>query len=120
MKINLVALRNLREDHDLKQKDVADILGFGQSYYSDVERGMKPLTLRNACLLADYFGVTLDYLLDRAPNPLPDSRLTEIYSGRRTMGEIVRDMLALDKPERAKLAEHIEMVKQFTAKKDKP
>lgn len=84
-----------------------------------MERGAKLLTFKNACILADYFKVSLDYLLGRAPNPLPDESLTEIYSGKRTVGEIVQDMLALDKPERAKLAEHIEMVRQFKVKKDR-
>lgn len=59
-------IRDLREDADLTQKDVADYLLCDQSLYSKYERGERPLPLELAVRLADYFHVTLDYLVGRS------------------------------------------------------
>lgn len=58
-------IRDLREDRDLKQKQVADYLMCDQSLYSKYERGERPLPLDYACKLADYYGVSVDYLVCR-------------------------------------------------------
>jgi len=60
-------IRDLREDHDLKQKTVADYLMCDQSLYSKYERGERPLPLELAVRLADYYQVSLDYLVGRSP-----------------------------------------------------
>ena len=66
-------IRDLREDKDLKQKDIADYLICDQSLYSKYERGERPLPLEYAEKLADYYGVSVDYLLGRTnvKNPYP-------------------------------------------------
>ena len=58
-------IRDLREDHDLTQKAIADYLMCDQSLYSEYERGERPLPLEAAVKLADYYKVTLDYLVRR-------------------------------------------------------
>lgn len=58
-------IRDLREDRDLKQKEVADYLMCDQSLYSKYERGERPLPLEYADKLADYYGVSVDYLICR-------------------------------------------------------
>ena len=58
-------IRDLREDRDLKQKQVADYLLCDQSLYSKYERGERPLPLDYADKLADFYGVIVDYLLGR-------------------------------------------------------
>lgn len=58
-------IRDLREDRDLKQKQVADYLLCDQSLYSKYERGERPLPLDYADKLADFYGVSVDYLLGR-------------------------------------------------------
>ena len=58
-------IRELREDLDLKQKQVAEDLICDQSLYSKYERGERPLPLEYAEKLADYYGVSVDYLLGR-------------------------------------------------------
>lgn len=58
-------IRDLREDRDLKQKDVAEYLLCDQSLYSKYERGERPLPLEYANKLADYYKVSVDYLLGR-------------------------------------------------------
>ena len=58
-------IRDLREDRDLKQKEIADYLMCDQSLYSKYERGERPLPLEYADKLADYYGVSVDYLIYR-------------------------------------------------------
>ena len=58
-------IRDLREDNDLKQKDIAEYLMCDQSLYSKYERGERPLPLELADRLADYYGVSVDYLIGR-------------------------------------------------------
>ena len=58
-------IRDLREDKDLKQKEIADYLICDQSLYSKYERGERPLPLEFAEKLADFYGVRVDYLLGR-------------------------------------------------------
>lgn len=59
-------LRDLREDHDKTQQDIADILGTSQTMYARYERGANELPLRHLLKLADYYGVSADYLLGRS------------------------------------------------------
>ena len=56
----------LREDHDKTQQDIADILGTSQTMYARYERGANELPLRHLLKLADYYGVSADYLLGRS------------------------------------------------------
>ena len=62
-------IRDLREDKDLKQKEVADYLMCDQSLYSKYERGERPLPLEYAAKLADYYQVSVDYLLGETNSP---------------------------------------------------
>ena len=58
-------IRDLREDNDLRQQQVANYLLCDQSLYSKYERGERELPLEYAVRLADYYGVSVDYLLCR-------------------------------------------------------
>ena len=56
-------IRDLREDADLTQKEIADYLLCDQSLYSKYERGERVLPLEYAVKLAAYYHVSLDYLV---------------------------------------------------------
>ena len=58
-------IRDLREDNDLTQQKIADYLMCDQSLYSKYERGERLLPLDAAVRLADYYEVSLDYLVGR-------------------------------------------------------
>ena len=58
-------LRAIREDNDIKQKDVAKNLNISQNTYSQYENGVIALTAEVLIKLADYYDVSVDYLLDR-------------------------------------------------------
>lgn len=62
-------IRDLREDADLTQTQVAEILGIRQTVYSRYERGFQTIPLEHLIRLADYYHVSVDYLLGRTNNP---------------------------------------------------
>ena len=58
-------LRSLREDKDLKQKDLARVLQIHQTTYSDYELDKLNVPVSALHLLADFYHVSVDYLLGR-------------------------------------------------------
>lgn len=66
-------LRDLREDRDLKQRDLAELLKVHQTTYSDYELGRLNIPVAVLHTLADFYGVSVDYLLGRtnSKNPYP-------------------------------------------------
>lgn len=62
-------LRDLREDHDKTQQDIADILGTSQTMYARYERGANDCRCGHLLKLVDYYGVSADYLLGRSNTP---------------------------------------------------
>lgn len=62
-------IKDLREDHDLTQQQLAQRIGITQRKYSYVETGVQPLTDELLVKLADYYQVSIDYILCRSSNP---------------------------------------------------
>lgn len=62
-------LRDLREDHDKTQQDIAEVLGTSQTMYARYERGANELPLRHLVKLAEYYLVSTDYLLGLSDAP---------------------------------------------------
>lgn len=74
--IMYLRIRDLREDADLTQKQIAEYLHGNQSNYSKVERGLMALSLENAVKLAELYKTSVDYLvgLTDVKEPYPKSR----------------------------------------------
>ncbi len=72
MKMRL-RIRDLREDRDLRQRQIAEYLHCDQSLYSKFERGERPLPLDLAVKLAQYYGTSVDYLVGLTDNDKPYS-----------------------------------------------
>lgn len=64
-------LRDLREDKDLKQKQLADLLQVHQTTYSDYELGRLNIPVSVLHTLADFYNVSVDYLLGRTSTKMP-------------------------------------------------
>lgn len=62
-------VRDLREDADLTQQQLADRIGITQRKYSYLETGTQPLTDEILIKLADFYHVSIDYLLCQTNNP---------------------------------------------------
>ena len=58
-------LRDLREDHDLKQSELAALLNVSQTTYSRYESGVLDIPNASLIKLADYYKVSVDYILGR-------------------------------------------------------
>lgn len=56
-------LKDLREDKDLKQSEVAEVLGMKQQQYSEYERGKRETPARIYIELAKFYNVSVDYIL---------------------------------------------------------
>jgi transcriptional regulator with XRE-family HTH domain len=69
MSINLDRLKELRKSKKLMQKHIAGLLEISDRQYRSYEAGEVDPPLSNAEKLADYFGVSLDYLTGRTDNP---------------------------------------------------
>ena len=69
----ILRIRDLREDRDLKQREIAELLLCDQSLYSKYERGEREIPLHLAVQLAEFYGVSVDYLVgltdETAPYP---------------------------------------------------
>lgn len=64
-------IRTLREDNDIKQREIAAVLGVSQNTYSQHETGVIAFTDQVLLKLADYYGVSVDYLMDRTNIKIP-------------------------------------------------
>lgn len=73
MKMAYLRIRELREDHDLRQIDVAKMLNMSQTGYSKYETGENDVPTSILIALADFYHVTTDYILGRTNNPKPHS-----------------------------------------------
>lgn len=73
MYINLNRLRDIREDRDLLQTDIAKVLNTTQCQYSLYENGIRSMPIEKLIILAKYYDVSVDYILgltnERKPYP---------------------------------------------------
>ncbi len=75
--MNINRLREIREDRDLKQEDIAKLLSTTQQQYSKYEIGFRAIPVERLNILADFYGVSVDYLIGRTDvrKPYPKSIL---------------------------------------------
>lgn len=62
-------LRDLREDHDLSQGKIAELLQVSQQHYSMYETGKRELPMHHFVILAKFYNVSLDYLAGLTNTP---------------------------------------------------
>lgn len=67
-------IRDLREDHDKTQQEIADMLGTSQTMYARYERGANELPLRHLVKLCRYYRVSADYVLGLSDCLHPEKR----------------------------------------------
>lgn len=56
-------IKDLREDNDKLQKDIAQLLGISQQYYSEYEKGNRTITIAHLITLAKYYNTSIDYIV---------------------------------------------------------
>ena len=62
-------LKDLREDADKSQKEIAELIGTSQSYYAQYENGKRAIPFDRRVALAKYYNVSLDYLAGLIDTP---------------------------------------------------
>ncbi len=75
--MNISRLKEIREDKDLNQSDIAKALGIKQQQYSEYEIGKRLIPINYLSDLADYYDTSIDYLLSKTDErkPYPKSIL---------------------------------------------
>ncbi len=63
--MKLLRLKEIREDRDIPQKELANLLHTTQQQYSKYELGIQLIPIDRLCILADFYNVSLDYLVCR-------------------------------------------------------
>lgn len=56
-------IKDLREDHDKFPKDIAQLLGISQQYYSEYEKGNRTIPINHLITLAKYYNTSIDYIV---------------------------------------------------------
>lgn len=109
-------LKDLRTQKGLKQSDLAEIMGITQQAYQRYEYGTSEPNADGFAFLADFYGVTTDYLLGRepAPNPFADLGLDE--AGEQ---EMLRQYMSFEPEVRAMLMDVLIKLAD-SAKPDEP
>ena len=87
-------IRDLREDMDLRQIDVAEATGIDQKTLSNYETGKTQPDARALVVLADFFHVSIDYLVGRTDAPARDSQyiINELSKIQQDLGRIKKNV----------------------------
>ncbi len=67
-------LKDLREDNDKYQKDIASLLGISQQYYSEYEKGNRPIPVDYLIKLAKFYNTSIDYIVGLTDEQKPYTR----------------------------------------------
>lgn len=118
MKNSTDIIRELREERELKQKQVAQILGITQQSYSNYETGAHEFPSRHLVRLAEYYGVTTDYLLGKTEyrQYIPD--LNKPFVNHATIGDFLSLSLSLNKENRKHLISYANYLYSINKKED--
>jgi transcriptional regulator with XRE-family HTH domain len=85
-------LRNLRNEKDLTQQDLADFLGITRPAYTAYESGRRQPDNETLSKLADFFGVSVDYLLGRTNIRTPIETIAAHHDGEEWTEEELEDI----------------------------
>lgn len=78
-----VRLKDIREDRDITQKELAGLLYVKQNTYSQYENGQRGIPVEMLIRLAVYFDTSVDYILGLTDDPRPYPRSTKCGQPRR-------------------------------------
>lgn len=105
-------LRDLREDHDMKQETIAKYLGISQQAYSNYENGHREIPVMVVKSLAQLYRVSTDYLLRSDTGYTGNLDVNTVYVDGVTMRDVILDMQTLKDTERKDLVKYIQFLCQ--------
>lgn len=97
-------LAELRQENNMTQQDLANILFVSVSTISNYEKGVHLPDIIKLAKIADYFHVTTDYLLGRSSSTLSPDVLNQEVIGGKTTSELINDLRAMSSERREALA----------------
>ena len=103
-------IRDLREDHDLKQREVASYLGISQQTYSNYENGVREIPTNTVVALAKFYQVSTDYLLNSGSGYLGNTNLDSAYLENTTLHDVMYDIQNLNEDARKELLRFIQFL----------
>ena len=106
-------LANLRKEKELGQKEMASLLNLSVGTISNYENGVHSPDLETLCKLADFFGVTTDYLLGRTEYRCPPEVLNCYVALHFTAQDIVNTVLSLDKGTQATVVDFVKYMRHL-------
>lgn len=101
-------IRDLREDSDKTQAQVADELHIKQQYYSKYENGEYELPIRHLVGLANFYNTNTDYILQRTKYKHSLDRLSKPYCDNVSIDQVVSNLLALNENSRKSVIEYLD------------
>ena len=111
-----VRLRAMREDYDLTQRQVADVLGIHQQYYSSYKKGIYELPVRHLRTLAKLYHCSVDYILGLTEFRHPINKLQEPFENSITVGILLSHSLSLHPQKRKLLLEYLDYLQAIQNK----
>ena len=104
-------IKRLREDKELRQKEVANALNIGYSNYNKIENGNREISVKELQRLSEFYNITVDQVINLDDNNLPK----EVVIEDKQAQEQLRLISELDKDDRAIIFKMID--KMLTSKK---
>lgn len=104
-------LHDLREDHNLKQVDIAKILEISQQTYSTYERGTRDLPIRHLKKLADLYKVSADFIIGRSKIKNGPLDVDSIICQNKSLANIIDLFVQLDDDDRSRAYEYLLFLK---------
>lgn len=118
MQNSIDIIRELREEHELRQIQVARILGITQQSYSNYETGAHEFPSRHLVKLAEFYGVTTDYLLGKTEYRQYVSDLNKPFVNHTTIGDLLSLLMSLNKESRKNLVSYANYLYTTNKKED--
>jgi len=102
-----ILFREMREDRDITQQTIADLIGTTQQQYSKYEKGKSDLPLRVLPILAEFYDVSADFLIGRKGDFFDIPQLEMTVTESKTAKDMLDDVLSLDSAGREAVVEYV-------------
>ncbi len=91
--------KDIRNELNISQADVAKHIGVSQQAYANYERGARQPDIDTLIKLANFFNVSLDYLLERTTEPLPEKTVNIASTAFSELSALISQLDEIDKAE---------------------